>query len=106
MSLEGKEKRGAAKRRKGNARDLLCGDSAVLRADRSVTVYGCRKILYYGRESVCLDVGKRRLRVMGEELICTAFTAGTASVEGRIGGVLYCGFCCDKTCPVRTEVEA
>lgn len=98
---EKKEKRTRAPRFRA---DMFRADSIVLRGERTATVYACRKILRYAKACVCLSLGKRRVCVEGEDLICTSFSAGTVTVEGRISGVRYCGASCGS-CP-RREVEA
>ncbi len=84
--------------------DMFRADSIVLRGERAATVYGCRKILRYAKTRVCLSLGKRRVCVEGNGLICTSFSAGTVTVEGSISGVRYCAASC-VSCP-REEVEA
>ncbi|MBQ9784531.1 MAG: YabP/YqfC family sporulation protein [Clostridia bacterium] len=74
--------------------DTFRADSIVLRGEKTATVYGCRRILRYGRERVCLLQAKRRVCVSGEGLICTSFSAGTVTLEGRIAGVRYCTASC------------
>ncbi len=83
--------------------DMFRADSIVLRGERTATVYGCRQILRYAKECVCLSLGKRRACVEGEGLICTSFSAGTVTVEGRIAGVHYCKASCAGACPQREE---
>jgi len=63
----------------------------VLRGQRSVTVYGCKKILLYSPCEIRLCVEKKELSILGEALICTCFSAGSVTVEGRIHGVVYRG---------------
>lgn len=99
MSLREKKRGGPHMRLAG---DILRADSIVLRGERSATVYGCRKILRYAKERICLSLGKRRVCVRGEELICTAFSAGTVTVEGRITGVAYCTVSC-SACTIKEE---
>ena len=83
--------------------DTFRADSVVLRGERRAVIYGCRRILRYSKASVCLSLGKRRVRVFGEELICTAFSAGTVTVEGVVAGVLYCTHSCANACPLSGE---
>lgn len=65
------------------------GGMVVLHGQRAVTVYGCRKILSYSPWEIRLCVEKSELSVLGEGLLCTCFSSGSATVEGRIDGVLY-----------------
>ena len=65
------------------------GGMVVLHGQRAVTVYGCRKILSYSPWEIRLCVEKRELSVLGEGLLCTCFSSGSATVEGKIDGVLY-----------------
>ena len=64
-------------------------DTVVLCGQRRATVYGCRRILFYSPREIRLLVGKVALSVQGERLYCSAFTAGTVTVEGLILGVSY-----------------
>ncbi len=64
--------------------------TVVLSGKRTVTVHGCRRILIYRPDEVGLRVGSAILTVTGERLLCTAFTAGTAVIEGEILCVRYC----------------
>ena len=66
-------------------------DLVVLRGQRSVTVYGCRRILQYSPERIRLQSGKRIVALDGRDMICTAFSGGSASVKGRIRGVFFLG---------------
>ena len=84
--------------------DMFCADSVVLRGERSVTVYGCRKILRYRADRICLSLGKRRLSIEGEGLICLSFSAGAVAMEGRIFCVRCCKQACEK-CPFEQETE-
>ncbi len=86
-------------------RSPFCSDSVVLRGDGCAVIYGCRKILCYEAERICLSIAGRGVCVFGRELICTAFSAGSVTVEGRIEGVRYCESGCGGKCP-RGEGEA
>lgn len=66
-------------------------DLVVLRGQRSACVYGCRKILQYSPERICLQSGKRVVELVGKGMICTSFSGGAASVKGRILGVNFLG---------------
>ncbi len=76
--------------------DLLLPDSVILRGRESAVISGCRRILQYGERKICLLVGRRRLCVMGESLICTSFCAGSVTVEGEISGIRYCDAACGE----------
>ncbi len=78
--------------------ELFYTDTAVLRGERGATVYGCRRILHYAPERICLCIGKRQVCVHGRDLICTAFNAGCVTVEGDVDGILYCRDVCDGIC--------
>lgn len=79
--------------------EMPCTDTAVLRGERCATVYGCHRILYYAPERICLAVGKRRVSVIGRELLCTSFSAGCVTVAGEVEGILYCDGTCEGGCP-------
>ncbi len=61
--------------------------TVILEGNHTVTVHGCRRILVYCRDEVSLRVGGGALCILGEALLCTAFNAGTARVEGEIACV-------------------
>jgi hypothetical protein len=61
----------------------------VLRGQHSLTVYGCRRILFYSPCKICLCVGKKTLCVLGCDLYCASFSSGSVTIEGRIEAVSY-----------------
>ena len=65
-------------------------DMIVLYGQEKATLYGCRKILRYSPEEIRLQVGRREVSLVGRELICTCFSAGCVTVEGRIDALLHC----------------
>ena len=81
--------RGRLLARYGSGSSLRNGGLVVLRGQRAVTVYGCRKILLYSPCEIRLCVEKRELSVLGTHLLCTCFSAGSATVEGCIDGIFY-----------------
>ena len=64
------------------------GFSLSMTGEREVTVRGCRRILLYREDRVELALRGRVLAVTGRALYCTAFSAGTVTVVGKIQGVL------------------
>ncbi len=86
----------------GSSAAVLHGDTAVLRGKNGVVLYGCRRILSYDRQRICFAGKEYRICVWGNALVCTSFTAGTVTVEGRIGGVRYCNEQCEH-CPERED---
>ncbi len=74
-------------------------DTVLLRGTGMAVIYGCRKILSYDAARVCLSIAHRNVSVFGSELVCTAFSAGAVTVEGRIDGVRYCQGGCMGHCP-------
>ena len=79
--------------------DTLGSDTAVLRGAHGAAVYGCRRILFYAPERICLSRGKEKLCVRGRELICTSFCAGSVTVSGEVEGIFYCRGSCEGACP-------
>ena len=55
----------------------LCGRGEL-------SVRGCRRIVHYAPERICLDLGKEVLRVEGRGLLCASFGAGEVRVVGEI----------------------
>lgn len=61
-----------------------------LYGEHSVMAYGCRRILLYTQEEIQLLRGKDTvLRILGDALCCTCFSAGAVTVQGQIHGVLF-----------------
>ncbi len=68
---------------------LFTCDTVTIHGTHGATVYGCRRILHYSPSEICLCVGQRMVRVLGEALYCASFTAGAVTVGGKIGGVVF-----------------
>ena len=85
--------------------DLFCTDSVLLRGNHSAVLYGCGRILFYGRERICFSMGRRAVSVFGEELRCTVFSPAGVTVEGKIAGILYCDAACAGSCPLVCREE-
>lgn len=87
--------------------DLFCTDSVLLRGNHSAVLYGCGRILFYGKERICFSMGHRSVSIFGEGLCCTVFSPSGVTVEGNIRGVLYCGAGCvgKCSCVLREEGE-
>ena len=83
-------------RRRWSAEHMSGRDTAVLCGEEMATVYGCRRILRYAPSRICLERAHGRVCVWGEGLICTAFSVGCVTVEGRIDGLRYCRDECEK----------
>lgn len=61
-----------------------------LYGDHTLIAYGCRRILLYTQEEIRLSREKKAvLRVFGEGLCCTCFSAGAVTVQGHILGVRF-----------------
>lgn len=87
-------KNGKKKRLSLRDGDLFCTESILLRGEHSAVLYGCGRILFYGRERICFSMAKRSVSVVGEELCCTVFSPSGVTVEGKIKGVCYCNAEC------------
>ena len=81
--------------RRWSAERFVGGDAAVLRGEERAIVYGCCRILKYEETRVCLGRRAGRICVWGKNLLCTAFSAGTVTVEGTIEGLRYCHADCE-----------
>ena len=66
-----------------------CSALVILRGNREVTVYSCRKILLYTPCEIRLLAAGHPISIVGEDLFCTSFSGGTVTVRGRIFGVHY-----------------
>ena len=61
----------------------------TLEGGRRAVVYGCMAIVVYSPCEIRLRLSHEELSVVGERLYCSSFSAGTVTVEGNVGGVLY-----------------
>ena len=91
MNLKSHSMKKSLALRYGANRYMQNRELTVLRGQRSVTVYGCKKILLYSPCEIRLCVEKKELSVLGEHLFCTCFSAGSVTVQGKIFGVMYGG---------------
>lgn len=98
-------KKGKRERFSWREDDLFCADSILLRGQGSAVLYGCRRILFYGRERICFSMGQRSVSVFGKELRCTVFSPAGVTVEGKIMGVLYCDATCVGSCHLACREE-
>lgn len=57
--------------------------------NREAVVEGCRGILAYDEDLICLDLGKMKLRFMGRSLELRNFTDHSAIVDGYITSIEY-----------------
>ena len=89
----GKEQKPAPARRLmaryGENASFSCKDMIVLRGQKSVTLHGCRRILLYAPREIRVCVGRGAVAVEGCSLVCTCFSAGSVTVEGRIDGIRF-----------------
>ncbi len=90
MDHEKSDKKRSFAARYGMQRFLEQREMIVLRGQGQATLYGCSKILRYSPEEIRLRVGRREVSLVGGDLICTCFSAGCVTVEGRIDALLYC----------------
>lgn len=54
---------------------------------RRVTVGGAKKIESMSKERIVVLLERGKLAILGEELICVSFRAGSLVVEGRVDSV-------------------
>ena len=64
-------------------------DTVILRGQSDAAVYGCKKILLYSPQRICLGARKRMIILSGEGMICSSFSGGTVTVKGRINRVSF-----------------
>ena len=71
--------------------EALPGGFSVLISGRgSLTVRGCRRILQYGTDCIRLRLnGRQTISICGADLLCSAFEAGLAIVEGSVQSVSF-----------------
>ena len=65
------------------------GFMAELRGRSAISVRGCRRILSYSRERICLDTRDGTVTVLGEALFCVAYFSDAIGIEGRIDAVFF-----------------
>lgn len=66
-------------------REALPGSFGMtLSGQNELVVRGCKRILSYQKEEISLALGKTALRILGEELFCSAFGAGCVTITGKI----------------------
>lgn len=71
-------------------REALPGGFGLsLSGQSELTVRGCKKILSYGTDRICLALGKTVLCIEGEGLLCTVFEGGSVTVEGVICKLIF-----------------
>ena len=68
---------------------LPTGETAVLYGDRRITIQGCKKILAYSPAEIRLQLKNSVLSIRGSELICSCFSGGCTTLQGRILCVEY-----------------
>lgn len=61
----------------GGMRLELCGRHAL-------TVHGCRRILSYTPEEICLGLKGCILSVQGVRLVCASYLSGAVGIDGRV----------------------
>lgn len=57
---------------------------AVLYGTDRAVVLGCRKILSYATNEICIARRKTNVSVIGSDLYCVSFAAGSATIAGKI----------------------
>ncbi len=65
------------------------GETIVLYGSKRMTVRGCKKILTYTPCEIRLRLKHRCLIVRGQMLICTSFSGGCTTLQGKIHSVGY-----------------
>ena len=68
---------------------LPTGETVVLYGDRRMTVQGCKKILAYSTSEIRLRLKNCILTVRGQGLICSCFSGGCTTLQGKILCVEY-----------------
>lgn len=63
-------------------------DVTVLYGNQRAVIRGCRKILSYAPDEICVALRRRTIRLTGKELLFTSFAAGSATVQGTIRSVV------------------
>ena len=74
-------------------------ERVTLEGQRRAVVYGCLGIIVYSPSEIRLRLSGDELSVIGERLYCSSFSAGTVTVEGQVGGILY------RACRIQAEQE-
>ena len=70
--------------------DLLPhGHRVDIRGGGTVTVSGCGNILLYTKNEIRVSLFDAELSVIGEDLLCVAYSAGEVVIEGKIKTVSF-----------------
>ena len=68
---------------------LVGGFSLSMFSAGELCVCGCRRILEYGEGEIRLLVGKRRLCIEGQGLLCASFSPKSMTVTGEIRALRF-----------------
>lgn len=64
-------------------------DVITLYGDLRAVIRGCRKILSYAPEKICIAQRRRAVCLSGKDLRCSSFSAACATVEGEIRSISF-----------------
>lgn len=67
------------------------GSLVEIRGQERIEIHGARKILSYGSQEIVLSLGKKKIRIKGQRLVCQSFLRGVAVIGGLIDAVAYEG---------------
>ena len=70
--------------------DILPGGNRVERRGRGyILVSGCGRILLYTPSEIRVELSDSVLSIVGEGLLCVAYTAGEVGIEGKVSRVSF-----------------
>lgn len=55
-----------------------------LYSDKRVIVMECKSIIDYSAECIVLDIGERKVRIIGENMVADSFSLGQTDIKGKI----------------------
>jgi hypothetical protein len=62
-----------------------------LYSDKRLLVFDCNGVVDYNEESIILDLGNRKLKILGEELVVDSFVFDQTDIRGRITSLEFIG---------------
>ncbi len=55
-----------------------------LYSDKRVLIFDCKGVIDYNDESIVLDLGERKLKILGEQLVVDSFVFDQTDIKGVI----------------------
>ena len=72
-----------------NMRDDINNAAIELYGDKRVIIFDCKSVIDYSKECIVLDLGSRKVKISGEELVADSFVFGQTDITGKIKGLEF-----------------